>query len=46
MGVVDYLILAAILGYCAWQIFGKKKKGGCCGNCSACSGCTKGKETS
>lgn len=44
MGVVDYLILAAILAYCAWQIFGNKKKGGCCGDCSSCAGCRKGKE--
>lgn len=38
MGVMDYAILALILGYGGWCLFGKKKKG-CCGNCSGCTGC-------
>ncbi len=36
---MDYVLLALILGYSGYVIFGKKRKkgcGGCCGNCAAC----------
>ncbi|MBE7001415.1 MAG: FeoB-associated Cys-rich membrane protein [Ruminococcaceae bacterium] len=35
----EILILAAVIGYCAYIVFGKKKRG-CNGNCSQCSGCS------
>ncbi|MBQ6890195.1 MAG: FeoB-associated Cys-rich membrane protein [Oscillospiraceae bacterium] len=41
MSVLDYLLLAAIIGYSAYLIF-RKKKPSCSGNCAACqSGCKK-----
>lgn len=40
MSGADWALVVLILGYCAWLIFRpKKKKSGCCGNCSQCSGC-------
>ncbi len=44
MGVMDWILLALIGGYCAWLLLRKKKGsvcGGCCGDCRACSGCRK-----
>lgn len=44
MGIADYLILAAVLGYCGWLVFGRKKSGGCCGDCVNCAGCRRKEE--
>ncbi len=41
MSALDWLLLALILGYCLYLLFRKKGGGGCCGDCSACSGCKK-----
>ena len=35
---LDIVLLVLIVGYCAYVIFVKKKKG-CGGNCSDCAGC-------
>ncbi len=35
---LEILILVLIAAYCAYIIFGKKKRG-CCGDCRACQGC-------
>ena len=47
MGIVDYLILAAVIGLAAagaiWKRKRKKKGCGCC--CEGCSGCGAGKST-
>lgn len=39
MSWIDWLLLALIVGYCLYLVFGRKNKGGCCGDCSQCSGC-------
>lgn len=33
---LDWCILAAVAGYLIYLLFFRKKKGGCCGDCSAC----------
>lgn len=38
MSFLDYVLLGAIALYCIWVIFFRKKKG-CSGHCSGCSGC-------
>ncbi len=38
MGLWDYVILAALGAYCAWVLL-RRKKPGCNGNCSGCTGC-------
>lgn len=38
MSVMDILLLVIPLGYCAYVLLSKKKRG-CCGNCSGCQGC-------
>lgn len=38
MGLMDWILLVPVLVYSLYVIFGKKKKG-CCGDCSKCSGC-------
>lgn len=38
MSVMDWILLGLIGAYCVFVLFFKKKKG-CCGDCSACSGC-------
>lgn len=40
MGVMDYVLLGLILGYTAYVLFFRKKRG-CCGNCARCAGCRK-----
>lgn len=39
MSWIDYLLLALIGGYCAYLLLRRKKKDGCCGDCSRCGGC-------
>lgn len=39
MSWLDYLLLALIGGYCAYLLLRRKKKDGCCGDCSRCGGC-------
>ena len=34
MSWIDYLLLALIGGYCAYLLLRRKKKDGCCGDCS------------
>ena len=41
---IDWALAALVVGYCLYLIFRKKKPGGCCGDCSACSGCHEPKE--
>ena len=41
MSWLDYLLLALIGGYCADLLLRRKKKDGCCGDCSRCGGCKK-----
>ena len=36
---VEHLLLALIGGYCAYLLLRRKKKDGCCGDCSRCGGC-------
>ena len=38
MSWMDYLLLALIGGYCVYLLLRKKKKDGCCGDCSQCGG--------
>ena len=33
---VEHLLLALIGGYCAYLLLRRKKKDGCCGDCSRC----------
>ncbi len=33
---LDYVLLGAVLGGCLLVLLRKKKKHGCCGDCSAC----------
>lgn len=40
MSGLDWLLLGVIGAYVAFVLLRKKKKS-CCGNCCACSGCTK-----
>lgn len=44
MSWIDWLLVLLIAGYCLWLLLRRKKKGGCCVDCSACSGCCKEKE--
>ena len=45
--MADIIIVALVIGYCAFVIINRHKKnkkakalGGCCGSCCGCSGCT------
>lgn len=38
MDLLDYILVAAVVGYCVWVVFFRKKKGTCCGNCAKCGG--------
>ncbi|MBE6947020.1 MAG: FeoB-associated Cys-rich membrane protein [Ruminococcaceae bacterium] len=38
MALMDWVLLSAIAGYALFVLLRKKKKG-CCGDCSQCSGC-------
>ena len=37
----EHLLLALIGGYCVYLLLRRKKKDGCCGDCSRCGGCKK-----
>lgn len=39
MSWIDWLLCALILGYCVFVLFRRKKKRGCCGDCTACQEC-------
>ncbi|WP_290770846.1 FeoB-associated Cys-rich membrane protein [Anaerofustis sp.] len=45
--MADIIVLALVIGYCAFVIINRHKKnkkakasGGCCGSCCGCSGCS------
>lgn len=40
MGVMDWILIGLIAAYSIFVLCTKKKKG-CCGDCSCCSGCNK-----
>lgn len=44
MGLMDYLLLAMILGYCLWIALRRKRHSGCCGCCADCTVCNKDKK--
>lgn len=38
MKIMDWILLALIVGYCLWLVL-RKKKTKCSGNCDGCQGC-------
>lgn len=45
--MADIIVVALVIGYCAFVIINRHKKnkkakasGGCCGSCCGCSGCS------
>ncbi len=42
MNALDVILVVMIVGYCAYVLLSKKKHG-CSGNCSQCSGCERKK---
>ena len=37
--IIVIAILVTLIAVCARSLYKSRKKGGCCGDCSACGGC-------